>query len=69
MSVQYKWPRPEFDVIFCWLDWRNGVNIGASSIVKPYPPMEIIFNCPNCDQELAVDERRRRLGNPVSDVQ
>jgi hypothetical protein len=41
--------------IFFWPALRHGFNVGAQSHQKPVTIMDIVFNCPNCDQELAVD--------------
>jgi ribosomal protein S27E len=39
-------------VIFCWFAARCGVNVGTQS-TKTF--MDIVFDCPHCGQELAVD--------------
>src|SRR5271154_1568531 len=41
--------------IFFWSASRRGFNVGSQAAPKPLTLMDIIFNCPNCEQELAVD--------------
>jgi hypothetical protein len=41
--------------ILFWSAAPHGFNVGSQSHPKPLTLMDIVFNCPNCEQELAVD--------------